>query len=1200
MNITINDNGKLRSIPKKDQHYLVTQSKNKHVMRNTIFYMFLLILIPCTQLSAQKIDLIAKETPFKSVIQHIQKQSGYSFAVNDRHMRVAKAVSITAQNKELKVVLNEIFSVQPFGYLIDGKVIISVDRGKESQTKTPITKEQEPTTGKVSNEKGEALAGASIRIEGTTLDFFTDLNGRFEIPAIYENAVLQVSYMGYGTIEIPSRQASNVILNPNNNTIDIVDVVSTGYQNIPKERATGSFVQIDNQLLNRRVSTNILDRLDGVTSGLSFSKASSSTGLLPSNSKTGISIRGTSTIDTKVSADPLIVLDNFPYEGNLDNINPNDIESITVLKDAAAASIWGARSGNGVIVITTKKGKLDQPLSIEFNSNFTIGEKPNLKYSRNYIKSADYLEIEKYLFDQGYYDSDITNTMIYPALSGGVEIFSKQRSGTISDKEANDQLSILKNNDVRDEIAKYFYQKNLNQQYALNIRGGTEKATYALTLGIDKNRNNLMNSDYNRTSFSSTNTFRPIKNLELSAGIIYNRTNSVLGSGYSSNLPYNKLSDQNGNALSVPYVYAESYKRSMESLGFLDWAFRPLEEGDFSKDKTTYSNVLLKGGATYTFTDFLKTQIQYQMENETGKNSNFRSINSYYARDLINTFTQYDNDTKAFSYPFPKGGILGNVEMETKANSFRWQLNYDQNFKDKHEINAIAGAEIREVITKSFTNNLYGYDDELGISVTNLNYDTYYSVNPEAYGTRLLPAADGDVDPTEFTNRFVSYFANASYVYNKRYIVSLSGRKDGANIFGVNINDKVTPLWSAGLAWNISNESFYHFKLLPYLKLRSTYGFNGNVYNASAYLTAEYSTSPLTRARAATIKSPPNPELRWEKIKNLNFAIDFASKNSRIIGTVEWFIKVGDDLIQNTILAPSTGFESYKANSATVETKGLEVNLTSQNIKGKFNWTSNLILNYIKDKVKKYDLKYTNAELALYNSSLAFSGGIFPVEGNSLFGLYSYKWAGIDPTNGDPQGFINGEVSKDYANLINGKDNSTLVYHGSSRASTVGSLRNTFSYGDFSISANISYKLNYHFRKISSNTNYTETLRFLNSDYNNRWQVPGDELKTNVPSFIYSTNLNRNGFYQSSEVLIEKGDHIRFQDISLAYTVSNSWCSLVGMKSVQLYGYINNIGILWRANKSGIDPDYNQNLFSGYTGNIVTPRTYALGIRANF
>ena len=1199
MNNTIIDNGKPISIPQWKRKTIDKQLKKRQVMKNLIFFI-LICFLACTKLTAQRITVIEKDVPFKTVIRQINQQSGYSFSINERHMKIAKDVTISAKDKDLKTVLDEIFSGQPFGYSIEGKIIVSVDRGKETQSKRQIKKEDSPIRGQVTNDKGEPLAGASLRIKGTNIDFSTDGNGIVLIPDKFVEEILQVSYLGYSPTEIPVRNANNIVLHLNDNTIGIVDVVSTGYQSIPKERATGSFVQIDNQLLNRRISTNILDRLDGVTSGLTFSKGSGSTGLLPSNSKTGISIRGTSTIDTKVSADPLIVLDNFPYEGNIDNINPNDVESITVLKDAAAASIWGARSGNGVIVITTKKGKLDQPLSIEFNSNFTLGEKPNLKYSRNYIQSSDYLDIEKYLFNQGYYDSDITNTMTYPALSGGVEIFSKLRAGTITENEANEQLAILKNVDVRDEIEKYFYQKSLNQQYALNVRGGTPKATYALTFGFDKNRSYLINSDYNRTSFSSSNTFRPIKNLELSTNIIYNRSNSILGSAYRSDLPYNRLADENGNSLSVPYYYSDSYKKSMQDLGFLDWAYRPLDERDFSESKTTYSNVLLKAGATYTFTNFLKTQIQYQMENETGKNTNFNNVNSFYARNLINTYTQYDNASKSFQYPFPKGGILGQVDMETKANSFRWQLNYDQNFKEKHQINAIAGAEVRQVINSSRTNNLFGYDENLGIPVTNLNYDTYYSVNPEAYGTRLLPAVDGDVDPTEFTNRFVSYFANASYEYNKKYIISLSGRKDGANIFGVNINDKVTPLWSAGLAWNISNESFYNFKLLPYLKLRTTYGFNGNVYNASAYLTAEYSTSSLTRARIAKIKSPPNPELRWEKIKNLNFAVDFASVNSRITGTVEWFDKVGDDLIQNTILAPSTGFTTYKANSAQVETKGLEINLTSQNIKGKFNWSTNFIFNYVKDKVKKYDTKYSNAELALYSSILAYNGGLFPVEGNSLFGLYSYKWAGLDPSNGDPQGYLNGEVSKDYASIINGNDNSLLVYHGSSRPTTLGSLRNTFSYGDFSVSANIIYKLNYHFRKISSNTNYTETLRSLNSDYSNRWQTTGDELTTNVPSFTYNTNLNRNNFYQSSEVLIEKGDHIRLQDISLAYNLSKRWCSSMGLKSVQLYGYVNNIGILWRANKSGIDPDYNQNLYSGYTGNIVSPRTYALGIRATF
>ncbi len=1199
MNNTITDNGNPITIPIGNRKNIVSLLNKKQAMKNLSLFS-LAFFLTCSSVTAQRVTVVEKSVPFMTVIRQINLQSGYSFSINDRHMKVAKNVTISAKDKDLKSVLEEIFKNQPFDYVIEGKIIVSIDKERENQIKPQNKSAQKPIRGKVINEIGEPLSGASLHVKGTPFDFVTDTNGIALIPANFEDEILQVSYLGYDPLEIPVNNAINIVLHRNNNTLNIVDVVSTGYQNIPKERATGSFVQIDNQLLNRRVSTNILDRLDGVASGLTFSKSSSSTGLLPSNSKTGISIRGTSTIDTKVSADPLIVLDNFPYEGNLDNINPNDIESITVLKDAAAASIWGARSGNGVIVITTKKGKLDQPLSIEFNSNFTIGEKPNLKYSRNYVKSSDYLEIEKYLFDKGFYDSDITNTFTYPVLSPGVEVFSKLRAGTITEKEANDQLSVLRNIDVRDEIAKYFYQKSFNQQYALNVRGGTQKATYALTFGVDKNKNYLVNSDYNRTSFSSTYTFRPIKNLELMASIIYNRTNNVLGSGYSSNLPYNRLSDENGNALAVPYIYTDSYKKSMEDIGFLDWSYRPIDERNFSKNSAKYSNVILKGGATYSFTSFLKTQVQYQMENETSKNSIFNNSNSFFARDLINTFTQIDNTTKALTFPFPKGGILGNINGETKANSFRWQLNYDQIIKAKHEVDAIVGAEIRQVISESNTNYLYGYDENLGVPITNLNYDTYYNVNPSAYGSRRLPSVDGDVDPTEFTNRFISYFTNASYTYKKRYIFSLSGRKDGANIFGVNINDKVTPLWSAGFGWNISNESFYNFNLLPYLKLRTTYGYNGNVYNASAYLTAEYSTSSLTRARVATIKSPPNPELRWEKIKNINVALDFASIGNRIIGTIEWFNKVGDDLIQNTILAPSTGFVTYKANSAQVETKGLELNLTSQNIRGKFNWTSNLIFNYIKDKVKHYDYKYSNGELALYNSLLAFNGGIFPVEGNSLFGLYSYKWAGLDPTNGDPRGFLNGEVSKDYVGLINGNDNSTLVYHGSSRPTTIGSFRNTFSYGDFSISANIIYKLNYYFRKISTNTNYTETLGYVNNDYYNRWKVGGDELTTKVPSFIYNTDINRNNFYQSSEALIEKGDHVRLQDVSLSYNFSNSLCSSIGFKAFQLYGYINNIGILWKANKSGIDPDYNQNLNSGYTGNIVSPRTYALGIRANF
>jgi TonB-linked SusC/RagA family outer membrane protein len=1167
-----------------------------------IFIMLLTALISTASgVKAQNVTLEAKGAPMNLVFKQIEKQTGLRFWYKGKMSDKSTPITVSLKNLPIKAALDKIFTGIPFIYeIVEGTIVVKdkpivKDNGNNPKGKGTIT-------GVVTDENNVPLAGATVKIKDTEKSTTTDKDGKFAIQDVQEEVVLVISYVGFQNKELKANPDTNISIKLALFASDLADVsvVSTGYQTIPKERATGSFVQIDNELLNRRVSTNILDRLDGITSGLIFNKSTGSTGALPGNEKLGISVRGRSTIDNNVSADPLIVLDNFPYEGNIGNINPNDIESITILKDAAAASIWGARSGNGVIIITTKRGKLNQPLNILFNSNLTLGGKPNLYYSRNYYTSESFLEIEKYLFDRGFYNTNLNNTTSFPVISRGVQIMAQQRANPAFVEEGDLQLSALRGIDVRKETEKYFYQNSLKQQYSLNFNGGTEKVVYALNMSYDKNRSNVVNTEYNRINLNSIYSYRPIKNLELTAGIIYSQSNENFGTGYSSNFPYNKLADEYGNALNVPFGYGEAYVKSTQVLGFKDWLYRPLDERNLNSNTQKINNVILRGQVKYKITHFLNTDVQYQYEKQSGKGINDRDVNSYYARDLINKYSQR-SATGVFTYRLPVGGIRSISDSETNAKNFRWQFNYNQEFTSKHSISAIAGTEIREIVTSANSRNILGYDPDLGISVSNLDYTTRFPVNPSGYGTALLPAQDSGLAPSEITTRFISYYANGSYTFLNRYTASLSGRKDGANIFGVNTNDKITPLWSAGVSWEVSKESFYRLSLIPYLKFRATYGYNGNVYNASAYLTATYSTNTLTGVQQATITSAPNPELRWEKIRNTNFGVDFALKKNVISGSIEVYEKLGKDLIQDAILAPSTGFGSYKGNSASVSTKGIDLIINTNNFNGQFKWSTTILFNYIRDKVISYETKYNNNYLALANNqALQANFGIYPVEGNSLFGIYSYRWGGLDPTTGDPMGVLNGQVTKNYAGILNSKNQEDIVYNGSSRPTHFGALRNTFNYKNFGISANITYKFNYFFRKTTTNLNYTQLIANPNGDYDLRWQKPGDEQFTNVPSLVYVADANRNNFYQASEVLVEKADHIRFQDVSLSYDLNKLKWLRLPLAKLQFYAYINNIGILWRANKSGIDPDYNDNLFSRYTINNPAPRTYSIGLRANF
>jgi TonB-linked SusC/RagA family outer membrane protein len=1156
-----------------------------------------------SKIYGQNVSISLNRQPLEKVFESLQKQTGYLFFYEEGMLKNAEKVTVNVQNRPLKETLDLIFKDQSLRYEIVGKTVVV--RKKES---VPIpskngSEKKFNSTGTVLNEVGEPLAGASIVVKGTSRTVITDGEGKFSLSGVNDGTELLISYIGYLTTEVKAAQNMSVKLEIIPTSLNEVAIVSTGYQEISKERATGSFVQINNEQLNRRISTNILDRLEGIASGVLFSKNN-----LAANEKTGITIRGRSTIDPNVNANPLIVLDNFPYEGDLANINPNDIESITLLKDAAAASIWGARAGNGVIVITSKKGNFNRPLRIEAVGNLGVGQKPDLYYSKNFVKSNDYINLESYLFAQGYFDSDLSGNLNRPMVSPVIELLAKKRANPALALEIDNEINSLRENDVRKDYEKYVYRNSINRQYSIGLNGGSSSAAYNVSLGYDDNLSNLVKNKFERLTLNSQTIFQITKKMEVSAGVNYfqttseNNTNEIaygnfiaVSNKYQPIYPYARLADDEGNHLAVNKQFQNSYVSEMAALGFLDYKYRPLDEINLADNTVRIKNLILRGSVKYKFTPFLNAQLQYQNEQQTSAGRNLQSAEAYITRALINRFAQRNTTTGVFTYPIPLGSILNLDNTELKSNNFRVQANYQQAFASRHEISGIAGAEIREIESNSVSRISYGYNDEVGTGVGNVNYNTSYTINPT--GTATIPTPPSGV--TGRTNRLISYFANASYIFDNRYTATVSARKDGANIFGVRANDRITPLWSAGIGWEISKEGFYHVPFLPFAKLRATYGFNGNVYNASAYLTFGTTlTNPMTGLRYATVGRAPNQDLSWERVKNINLGLDFATKNNIISGTLELYLKDGLDLIQSTPLAPSTGFTTYFGNAASNRTKGLDLTLRSINLNGKLKWNTTLLLSALKDKITHYDPKFTAANLiAAANQATTVEFPIlFPTVGRSLYGVYSYRWAGLDPASGDPQGYLNGQVSKDYLAILSNATTDNIIYHGSSRPTVFGAIANTFTYKNFSVIANITYKLGYYFRRTTTGTNAQSVLLKLtmHSDYALRWQKPGDEANTDVPSVIYPSNTNREAFYQGSSTLIERADHIRLQDIGIRYTLDNSQWARMPFKSLQATVYANNLGIIWAENNKGIDPDFI------YMYTAPNPRMLTFGLKATF
>ncbi len=570
-----------------------------------------------------------------------------------------------------------------------------------------ITAQQHTVTGKITESTtGKPLSGVAVIIQNINAVTNTDKNGIFSLTTGESRLSLLISKAGYESqsldIQLPLQNELTISLSAKVTEIEEVSL-STGYQKIPKERSTGSFSSVDNKLLQQQVTTNIMDRLPAIANGLTVSKGLTEDGQLM--------IRGLSTMQGPKN--PLIVVDNFPYEGSISNINPNIIESVTILKDAAASSIWGARAANGVIVITTKAAKTSQTTSVEFTANTTLSAKPDLDYSRQ-ISSSDFIDVEMKLFNQGYYDTDL-NSANHPALTPVVTILNKEKQGLLSHNDAMNEINRLRNIDVRDQYSKYMYQPVENRQYALNIFGSTPKLSWTSFIGYDDNTGNL-SEKYERLNARFQNIWKPTEKLTVTTGMYYTNTTTKSGrSAYNSismrnnwKVPYMESADDAGNPLVMNHMLDQDYKNSLQGTGLLDWNYYPLTDWMHNTVLYKTNEFILNAGLNYKIIKGLDIDIKYQYQHNNGESSKLYDEQSYYARNYVNNFAKKNTDG-SISFVVPKGGIFDKGLSETAVNNLRGQLNYNRNF-GKHSISAIAGGEIRETITRYDNNRYYGYN----------------------------------------------------------------------------------------------------------------------------------------------------------------------------------------------------------------------------------------------------------------------------------------------------------------------------------------------------------------------------------------------------------------------------------------------------------------------------------------------------------
>lgn len=1025
---------------------------------------------------------------------------------------------------------------------------------------------------------GKSLEGVNIKEETSGNSAVSAKNGSFSIrPAGTAHIALSFTFLGYEPKTVIIRELTNadtllVVLKPRMVGLQEVEIVNTGYQKIPRERATGAFTFIDRKNLNLQIGADALQRLKGISNSVLFDENSN---------RTPVTVRGLSTINGPKN--PLIIVDDFPYEGDLANLNPNDIENISILKDAAAASIWGTRAGNGVIVITTKKGAIAKPTSVFYNSNVNVISKPDLYYY-DQMSTADFIEVETVLFNQSFYDQR-ENDMNRLALSPVVELLILNRDGKLTGDMLKEHLTHLSGRDVRRDFDQYIYRAGVNQQHALSLSGGSQKVSYYLSGGYDRNMGTL-GEKFTRTNLKANHTIKLIDKLNVNTTLSYTRN-----SGSSGRHGYNGTSNVINGRTIYPYtdltkpldIYRKPFTDTVGQGLLLDWKYYPLTESSNAYQSSKLEHLLATASMEYAIVKGLRASIRYQYEKQLGETADLQNENSFIARDLINRFSVLNYNNRSVKYIVPKGGILSDTYESVRASNARAQLNYDIT-TGRHDFHVLGGAEIREIVTTSNSYRNYGYDEDL-LTYGKTDYLNGYT-NLVTGSREFIP--DG-VSASERILRYTSLFVNASYTYQNKYTLSASARKDASNLFGVKSNEKGVPLWSLGAKWDVAKESFFRSEWLDYFSLRSSFGYSGNVDNSrSAVTTISYlgAGATFTNFPQSNISQFPNPELRWEKIATWNIGVDYSIGSGFLTGSIEYYGKKGTDLFGVAPNDYTNGLGTVVKNVANMVGRGVDLQVNGRWIKGAIDWNTGINFNYNTDRVTRY---YLNSRLG----SFYLSDGqlMSAIEGRPVYAVLSYEFAGLSNVDGSPLGLLDGEPSSDYPAIAAQTSVDELAFGGNALPKYFGNILNTFTYKNWSLAINISYKLGYFFRR--TGIDYYGLFNFGRGhrDFAKRWLKPGDELITDVPSMITDASNERSSFYNNSTALVTNGSHIRLQFVNLSYRFMAPWQSEASKGNLELFANFSNIGLLWKANKQGIDPDFPL---------MPNPKTYALGIHAQF
>ncbi|TKC65047.1 SusC/RagA family TonB-linked outer membrane protein [Pedobacter hiemivivus] len=1167
---------------------------------------------------AQKVTISKNDASLKELFKEIRRQTGYYFIYNNEVIERAGTVNVQVKNKDVSDVLKDVFSLKRLSFSIEETNII---------VKVKDAAPDRLINGKiVADEDGQPLPGVSIKVKGSTKSTSTNTNGEFSI-RVSDGEVLVVTMIGYLTQEVPTngKTTLNIKLKQDNKALS--EVVVTGFQNINKKLFTGSAVTISGADVKQDGAVDISRMLEGKVAGVSVQNVSGTFGTAPK-----IRVRGATSISGENK--PLWVIDGVVLEDvvNISNdqlssgdattllgssvagINADDIESFNILKDASATALYGARAMNGVVVITTKKGKAGNT-AVNYSGNFSSFLKPN--YSTfNIMNSADEMSVYAEIYRKGGLGPNIVN-----GEKGGV--FAKMYQQINAFDASTGKFGVVNTAEGRASFLKKYATANTDwfdllfknsfvQEHSLSISSGSEKSQHYFSVGYYDDNGWTLADEAKRYTMNLRGNYN--LSPKLSVGILgtgalriqkapgtLGRTSNVVEGKYTREFDIN------------PFSYALNTSRTMRAYD---------ENGNLEYFINNYApfNIIEELDNNYIDLDMMDLKLQGELNYKFIKNFEFKSVGAmrYVKSTREHKITEYSNMANAYRYMpnssiananrflyddpdhpevidkvsvLPQGGFYNRNDDNLMSYDIRNQLDWKQKF-GKHDVGAFIGQQTKFADRQNSYNNGYGYQYDKG----GTPFTDYRIIK------MLLESNYNYYGRNKFYDRYAAFFLNANYAYDSKYIFNGTVRYDGGNRMGASATARWLPTWTLSGAWNIDQEDFIK-KVDPisYLKLRGGYGLTaslGDATNSSVVLLNSTTRRPrLSEVETRiVIDGLENSELTWEKQYETNVGVDFGLLQSRLNFSFDYYKRNGFDLIGDVVTSGIGGESTKTANYADMKSHGIEITLGGSPIKtSTFSWTTNFTFGYNKNKITNLKSKPRIYDL------IVSEGG--PAEGGAVRGLYSIDFQKLDgsgvPTFIDEEGNLSNNV---YVQSTNTK---YLKYEGPVDPPYTGGFNNTFRYKDFTFNFFVSYQAG---NKIRLNRVFESRYGdndALPREFLDRWTLPLDENYTNTPSiadYLLKKELTTLGAYPYSAYnyssdRVADGSFVRLKQVSVAYNLSKKYSNALGVKNASLKLQGNNVWLVYADKKlKGQDPEF----FGSGGVALPIPRQITLSLKVGF